>query len=345
MLVEPNPVPGRPTRGAARRPPPSGSLGGRYRPPAPGDGGSAGRCPAQPAKSAAPAAKTGLDALDDRVVMTELSKRQLDSLFNRYVDVNKVSKEDVDAFKALQSLYELSADKPMAERRRVELIRQALGGLNKVLPTIKDPLKLMDYAGILVSKGIEPDINILEYWGENPTLQQRLRPVTAITSQMLKQVAVAAKAEADSIESSIQNNDPRIPRWEKLDAMKDQAVYVDNMIAYYVAMSIDVSGPNKIKGMGERTKIVNDAVTYLKQYDNPAPEGIMPMIHNRLGKLMMIKGDYPAARKYFDAVITGQLDPKKKMDPRRPSSSSMRPATSRSSATCWRKKRPTPTRG
>jgi len=35
---------------------------------------------------------------------------------------------------------------------------------------------LMTYAGQLIAKGIEPDINTLEYWGENPPLQARVKP-------------------------------------------------------------------------------------------------------------------------------------------------------------------------
>src|SRR5689334_3911913 len=92
-------------------------------PAAPAAGGAAAV-----AAAGAPAG-VGLDALSDDVVMNELAARGQDSLLNHMFEVKKLPKEQRDAFVGLQAFRELSdRSKPLPERRRQQLVGQAVAG-------------------------------------------------------------------------------------------------------------------------------------------------------------------------------------------------------------------------
>jgi hypothetical protein len=273
----------------------------------------AGRAPAAP-----PA--VGLDSLSDDAVMSELSGLKLDSLLNHMFDANHVPKDKQESIKSLGALRELSATQAVGNNRRIVLVKRAVDGLNALLPTMTDPSALMTYTGQLVAKGIEPDINTLEYWGENPMLQARVKPAADIASKMLEQVSNQAETQQKQIENAGIHgaNDPNGDRWQKLDDLRNQAKYYDAMIAYYRAMANDTSGGKNAAAVKERSKICDGAITYLLDpFDLPGADGggVQPLVHNRIGKLELAKGDYAAAKGYFNAIIIGKTPDGKPIDP------------------------------
>jgi len=271
--------------------------------------------------SRAPAAPpaVGLDSLSDDAVMSELSGMKLDSLLNHMFEANHVPKDKQESIKSLGALRELAASDAISNGRRILLVKRAVDGLSALLPTMSDPTALMTYTGQLVDKGIGPDINTLEYWGENPTLQARVKPAADIASKMLEQVSTQAETQANQIENTLHGaNDPRADLWDKLDKLKDQAKYYDNMIAYYRAMAIDTSGGANKAAVAERAKICDKAIKFLiDPFDQPGSDGggVQPLVHNRIGKLEMAKGDYSSAKSYFNAMIIGKTPDGKAIDP------------------------------
>ena len=199
------------------------------------------------------------------------------------------------------------------------LLKRAVDGLNALLPTMNDPLALMTYTGQLVAKGIEPDINTLEYWGENPTLQARVKPAADIASKMLQQVSVQSETQEKQIEAAgIHGDNTKADLWQKLDGLKDSAKYYDNMITYYRAMAIDTSGGKNAAAVKERSKICDDAIKFLQDpFDLPGADGggVQPLVHNRIGKLAMAKGDFTMAKTYFNAMVVGKTPDGKAIDP------------------------------
>jgi hypothetical protein len=273
------------------------------------------------AQSARPSAGTpavGLDSLSDEAVMSELSGMKLDSLLGRMFEIDRVPKDKQESIKSLGALRELSASQSIGNNRRLVLVKRAVDGLNALLPTMNDPMALMTYTGELVSKGIEPDINTLEYWGENPTLQARVKPAADIASKMLQQVSVQSETQQKQLEAAGIHGDAQADRWDKLDKLKDSAKYYDNMIAYYRAMAIDTSGGKNAAAVKDRAKVCDSAIRFLQDpFDQPGADGggVQPLVHNRIGKLAMAKGDYTTAQTYFKAMILGKTPDGKAIDP------------------------------
>lgn len=250
---------------------------------------------------AAASTAVGLDALSEETVMNELAGRGINSLLNRLFDEKKVPQADRDAFKALQALRDLGAPQPMSNPRRIFLLRQSVDGLDKLLPKLNDLDTLNGYAATLIAKGIEPDIDTLNYWGDNSATQARIRPAARVAVQMLKKVSETASNQAKALENQIKNaNDPKIDQWLKLDGIANQAKYVAALSAYYEVVSIDVSGNNKA-GWDERKKIADEAIKFLSDFDTPE-SGVGPMVKLAIAKLQMAKGDYDAAVKNFQLV-------------------------------------------
>ncbi|QOV87289.1 hypothetical protein [Humisphaera borealis] len=272
------------------------------------------RTPAAPpavGAPATPAGAQGLDALSEETVMNELAGRGINSLLTRLFDEKKVPQADRDAFKALQALRELGAAPAMGNARRIYLLRQSVDGLDKLVPKLNDLNVLNNYAATLIAKGIEPDVDTLDYWGDNSSTQARIRPAARVAVQMLKKVSETAFAQAKALENQIKSpNDPKIDLWEKLEAQANQAKYVGALSAYYEVVSIDASGNNKA-AWDERKKIADEAIKFLTDFDTP-DSGVGPMVKMRIAKLQMGKGDYDAALKNFQLIIDKKMIADKK---------------------------------
>lgn len=266
--------------------------------PAPQRAGAArnGPAPAGPAQGPG-----GLADFNDDALISELASRGLDSLLDRAFDVNNVPADRRAGVKAFGALRELTdKKKPPTIDRRQALIAQVVAGARTVLPTIKDPTKLTEYASLLLTEGVMREVNLLEYWGENPATQNRLRPMIRVVVEMLDKAAAEGEAQKTSVEKRMQNPSDRAAadQWMKLEEAVATAKYTRHMADYYHALSI-LKGT---AGAAERTKIADEAIAYLKELDT-ADYGLQPIVRNRIAKLHMAKGDYAAAKEIFKTVI------------------------------------------
>lgn len=258
-----------------------------------------------PARSAnAPAPRGGgggLADLNDDALISELAARGLDTLLDRAFDQNNVPQErraGVRAFGALRELTDKA--KPPTAERRLALINQVVAGARVVLPNLKDPSKLMEYASLLLAEGVMREVNLLEYWGDNPTTQARLRPVMETVAAMLDRAVEEAEAQKAQVEKRMNNPNDRAQaeQWMKLEETVATAKYTRHMADYYHALAL----PKGPAGLAGRAKIADAAIAYLKEIDTP-DYGVQPVVRNRTAKLLMAKGDYAGASGVFQTVI------------------------------------------
>ncbi len=259
------------------------------------------------AQPAASSGKTGLDALNDDRLMAELASLRLDTLLNRAFEINKVPAEKRKAILVLIDLQRLSdPNEKLSSSARDELVQSIASGIEKALPDLKDPKLLMQYAGVLITFGMERNVNTLEYWGENPKTQAVLRPVAEAVIKILDRAKEMASERADDIANHLSGtDDPRIAQWKAMDAMIGNADYTKHMVMYDLALSMDANNP-------QRKKVAEEAITYLKQFDNPDSQ-VQPIVQNRMAKLELAAGDYDQAKALFKPIATA--DPAVKPTP------------------------------
>ena len=285
--------------------------------------------PAQPGRVSG-----GLNEFDDDALISELAGRGLDSLLERAFDLNKVPPDRRAGIRAFGALRELTdKNKPPTTERRAALINQVVAGAKTVLPTLKDPAKLMETATLLLTEGVMREVNLLEYWGENPATQARLRPVIETVVAMLDKAATEAEAQMAEVEKQMKNPNDRAAadRWMKLEELAGNARYTRHMADYYHALAV----PRGPAGQAQRAKVADSAVEYLKELDVPE-SGVQPLVRNRTAKLHMAKGDYAAAKEVFQSVID-----KKGVQPEPDPAQQYEARYSRPSAT-WRRATSTP---
>ena len=264
--------------------------------------GQAARPAATPvARSVAAAA--GLDGLSDDRVMDELAGRGINSLLTRLFDERKVPVADRDAFRSLQALRELKSAAQLTDGKRIELMAKSVEGLNGLMPKLTDGDQLTEYAVTLIGKGIEPDVNILDYWGDNPVRQARIKLAADLSVKMLNKASDEAINRMNLVQNQIKNpNDPKMAECERLYIQSKETKYVANLAAYYQVSAIDVGGPNAKAGLDERKKLADPAINYLKDFATP-DSGAAPTVLLRLGRLAMAKADFANAKKYLQYVI------------------------------------------
>lgn len=261
--------------------------------------------------SAAATGPKGLNGISPQEVLTELSSRRLETLQKKAFDLYNVPENErvgMQALNALGLLTDKSKQLPPAERQK--LLAKAVSGLNVILPTLKSARQLYDYAALLVAEGAEAQANVMEYWGETPASQARLRPIAMAIDEMLARTVTSADDEKNAIAKQMGNNanSPLVPKWEELDHLQELAKYSRGMASYYKAMSIPAGEATR----ADRVKAADDGIAILKDYDNgdSPDEGLQPVVKTRIAKLQMVKGEPDVAKQFFSAVINGETKPK-----------------------------------
>ena len=236
--------------------------------------------------------------------MNDLATRGLNSLLERAFEVNKVPENERQARRTLIALGRLTdPNARLTIAQRQQLIAQIVAGIEPALPTINDPNLLMREASLLITQAAERDVNTLEYWGENPRTQASLRPVIQAVIKILDRCATLYKAQADEAASKITPaGGAASDKYEQLDLLARTAVYNKQMVAYYLALSLDPASP-------QRRQVAADASEYLKQFD-VSENANRGMVRNRLAKLAMVEGNFDDARKIFAIVMNDTADPK-----------------------------------
>lgn len=255
---------------------------------------------------AQPGGATGLDALSEEAVMTELANRGLDGLLNRVFEQNNVPQEEREGRMTLIALRRLSdpeARLSLADRQR--LVGEIVAGIEAALPKLDDPRLLLQQASVLIKAGIEADVNTLEYWGENPRLQATLKPITDTTRKILDRAVEVAQARLDVIAEEIRApGDAASKRYEQMEAFIIGAEFTKEMSEYYRALSRD-------RASDERKAIVTAAIEALGEHDT-AESTVQPVVKNRIAKLLLARGnpeDFAEAKKLFAEVAAKKTEP------------------------------------
>ncbi len=253
---------------------------------------------------------TGLDALDENRVQAELATRGLNTLLDYSFEQAKTPEEQRAGVRTLAALRQLSdPNANLSPKQRQDVIAQVTKGIEAALPTLKDAKILMQQAGVLITEGINPDLNTLEYWGENPRLQASLRPLAETVQKIYEKAAIEAEEESNKVAERLGNvSGPALAamekRWEELYNLQMMAQYTKAMSAYNLARSIDKADPR-------RKQIADEAIAFLTQYDDPTTQ-VQPQARLRIAKLNMAKGDFDTAKKMFDSIESeaATLEPK-----------------------------------
>ena len=245
------------------------------------------------------AAASGLDAVDENRVMTELANRGLETLLKREFTLQKVPVERQNGVITLISLRQLTdpAAKLSATQRR-DLIEKVSKGITAALPAMSDPKLLMEQATTLMKVGVDPDVNALEYFGHNNETAARLLPTVTAVRAILSRAADAAGQSADKLANQMTdpNDTAMANRWQAMTNLQASAAFTDNMEAYDLCLAMPAGDP-------AIAKAADAAIDYLKQFDNKDSD-VMAAVRNRTAKLQMVKGDFAAAAKGFGDVAT-----------------------------------------
>jgi len=235
-----------------------------------------------------------LTSIGDARLMNELADRNLNSLLDRYFETHNVPTAQRDALKAMQALRQLSADPKISNAEKTAKIKQIVAGIDVALPSLHDPVSLAKDAATLLDLGVTRDVNLLEYWGDNPATQARLKPVAQAVYKMLGQAAKDAQARADALASKItpSNQETLGAQWDQLDKLQHDAQYSQNMTAYDVALAMPLA---------ERAAFVEPAMAYLTDLDTPDSQ-VQPRVRLMLGKLNLVIGRFDDAIRILDTV-------------------------------------------
>lgn len=254
---------------------------------------------AQQSPARAPAQSDAQDLADSRL-MNELANRGLDSLLDRYFEVHHVPEAQQKAIRSFKALRELNdPSKKLSNSERERRVKQVVEGLKTTLPNMKDPVQLASDANALTEAGILRDVNLLEYWGENPATQSRLRPVAEAVYQMLGQSAKDAETQATALSNRLNNaNQALANRWEQMDSLSRMAKYRQQMTAYFVALSLPKD---------QRAKLIDETMEYLKDLDNSDSQ-VQPVVRLMMGKLQLLKGNNEEASKTLQTLIGPDKD-------------------------------------
>jgi len=241
-----------------------------------------------------------LSTLGDDKTMNALSDRGLDTLLDRMFELKHTPQDQRTGLRALRALHQLAdPNSKLTNSQRQRLVKSAVDGISAILPTITDPDALMSYAGSLLQYGVTPDVNLLEYWGDNPVTEARLKPVVKTVIDLLDQAGQLSTAQAADLGNKLAGaDDPRASQWEHLDNLSHTSEYKKNMVAYFLELATDRSTDS---GQQQRVKIAQNAVKYLGDLDNP-DSGVMPGVRLMMAKLRLAMGSYTEARAGFDSI-------------------------------------------
>ncbi len=245
----------------------------------------------------AQSAPVGLASLSEDRLLNELANRRLTVLLDHAFSVDKTPKDKRDGVMTLIALQQLADPAEKLNRKeRQEVIHKVIAGIEQALPNMTDGTTLMQQAKTIIAAGTDPHLNTLEYWGTNPAKMAELKPIAETVSKIYaKAVAEYQKQETDLANKINSPTDPRLEQVEKIGQLIVLAQFSSKMFDYTLATSMDPANP-------ARAKIIDEAIKYLKQWDN-ADSQVQPVVKNATAKFHMLKGDFETAKKVFDEVI------------------------------------------
>lgn len=233
------------------------------------------------------APKPGLAAIldnDDKVI-AEVVGRNMTTLKDYLFKKNNVPKDRQEAYEALVAVSRIN-DPDLKPSERARLSKQVAAGIDKVLLTLNDPVKLMALNKQLVTAGTQRPLNILEYWpeGSNPKVQAQLQPIAQAVDRVYEKAVDIGQKEADRIANQMTpaNQSVLAPQWEKVQNLVGLAKYSRAYNLYVLALSMDKADP-------KRAETALKGVEMMKEYENPDFE--IPFLAKlAVGKLYIAAG-------------------------------------------------------
>lgn len=264
---------------------------------------------AQPTRGAPPA--RGLDSLGDDAVMADLGARQMEKLQDFAFEQLKIPEAKRNTLRGVAALRDLLDDqklKTLSPSAKRDLIAKAVAGISAVLPTMKDFDKLSKLAGVIGEGAVQSDVNRLEYFGDDDRTRAKMRPA-AEAVVLIFQRAVAVAGDACSKVVNAHNPNQPLPaaalrQWEEWDKKRSLAQYSMRMAEYWAILAMD-------KADNKRNQRIDQAIKGLAEWDDPTSD-VQASIRNRIGKLLLAKGDFVKAKGMFDSVKDnrdGQIKP------------------------------------
>ena len=263
-------------------------------------------------RPAGAAVKTGLAAVldDDDKLLGELAARQLNGLLEFVFDKKSIPQEQRQAYVLPALLEMLSAKKNITPRERQEALAAVSAGIDRILSTVKNEEELANLAARLVMIGTANDINLLEYWGEDPKIQARLRPITEAIAKIYAKSIVAAEAKVGQLTGEIERA-KQVTRqledaYNKAESLVLLGQYNSGFNQYMLALSMDKADKARIAACDKGIEFLSEFTDFetFKELAIRAQVGI--------GKLHMTKGTKEAvekARQEFKAVLDNKDAP------------------------------------
>jgi hypothetical protein len=228
------------------------------------------------------AAGPGLDGLSDDSLRVELATDGLNSLLERAFVVDHVPENQRGPERAVIALREM-ADLPAGSPNQAARLREVVAGISKALPQINDPDVLLSAAAMLVKQGVEQDVNVLEYFGEDDAsaTKARLAPIVNTAVALYQRAVDLLNATQTNLQNQITGpDDPVAKQWQSVYQQWQTAAYTRWMLAYSQALAMN---PND----RDRPTIVRAAIDNLEQWDNP-DSGVQPIVVLQRAKLYML---------------------------------------------------------
>jgi hypothetical protein len=195
------------------------------------------------AAPAGPAPARGLDSLDEHDVYIYLINLKQTSLAKADMDAHKVPDAEQQQMFAMADLETLVQAKNLTAARRRKLAASAANGLVALMPKTDDPEQLLKYANSLITYGIDPTVDELDYFGDNPQAREDLKPVVETAKSLLEKASkmIDAKVQAEynrlganpapALIKQVQDSVARI------GAEQTGADFTNNIISYALCIS------------------------------------------------------------------------------------------------------------
>lgn len=249
----------------------------------------------------------GLDALPADALLTELANRRQTILLSIEMNRQKLSQSQQLAYMSLVRLRSLEAGehKYMSDAQRRQYIQQAADAMEAALPELADPRLLMLESSLIVSQGIAPDLNTLEYWGDSPTIQAPMLPLAKVVDHLLLRAEELCAGQLKQLSAQITSPDDDYSRqYMQVDRTRTIARYTRAMSAYAMVLAMD-------QASDQRKSLCTSTLEALAEYDN-AESTVQPLVRLQMGKLLLARGqesDAKQANDLFASIISQQVSP------------------------------------
>ncbi|MEL7238035.1 MAG: hypothetical protein AAGK78_04170, partial [Planctomycetota bacterium] len=204
---------------------------------------------------------------------------------------------------------------PVAERR--QLVLDVVADVDQITSRPDDPRKLeaqaqllLTQARLLIDQGVNEEVRLLEYFGDNPDRRRYVRQVAEAVTRMLATSAEFYDEVADRYENLINSvTDPAVKKAQAARAAANQSRDGGVFADYYRVLSMDPDDPDRINLAEEILSKVGRA----DRPDNPRQS----FVQLYLGKVALARGNeqgLQAARDYFTKVLSTAVDENERFD-------------------------------